>query len=261
MAQRNGGSAPCKGCGALIHRSAAKAAIRSYCDLRCRPLCAVDGCEEPEHARGWCSFHYTRWNLAGDPLAPTTRRRPSDRGVCAYGPCDLPQRSRDWCAAHYAQWRAGAELRPIRKLRDTCLACGGPTGSTWGYRKFCGTACKTLWYKSGGVLPPTYTCVLCGSEESMTHKNGRRRHSDVKYCEQCAGSRHQHGSSIRALAVRDGIDCGICHMPVNLALLWPDPTSPSVDHVIPRARGGSDDPSNLQLAHLTCNCRKRHSMP
>jgi 5-methylcytosine-specific restriction endonuclease McrA len=33
-----------------------------------------------------------------------------------------------------------------------------------------------------------------------------------------------------------------------------------VDHVVPRARGGSDDPSNLQAAHRSCNGRKGQSI-
>lgn len=33
----------------------------------------------------------------------------------------------------------------------------------------------------------------------------------------------------------------------------PDPLCPSVDHIIARANGGTNDPANLQLAHLWCN--------
>ena len=51
--------------------------------------------------------------------------------------------------------------------------------------------------------------------------------------------------------------CGICGRPVNFDKLFPDPWSPTVDHIIPISKGG--DPSsleNLQLAHLQCNRRK-----
>ena len=46
--------------------------------------------------------------------------------------------------------------------------------------------------------------------------------------------------------------CGICGMPVDKSLKYPHPMSPSVDHIIPCARGGSDDLDNLQLAHRKC---------
>lgn len=30
--------------------------------------CSVDGCDSPPKARGWCSAHYQRWRIHGDPL-------------------------------------------------------------------------------------------------------------------------------------------------------------------------------------------------
>lgn len=51
--------------------------------------------------------------------------------------------------------------------------------------------------------------------------------------------------------------CGICGKPVDKSLKYPDPMSPTVDHIIPVARHG--DPTsldNLQLAHRYCNRMK-----
>lgn len=48
--------------------------------------------------------------------------------------------------------------------------------------------------------------------------------------------------------------CAICGQPVDKSLTFPDPMSPTVDHIIPISRGGHpSDISNLQLAHFTCN--------
>ncbi|WP_228517121.1 HNH endonuclease [Curtobacterium sp. VKM Ac-1376] len=58
------------------------------------------------------------------------------------------------------------------------------------------------------------------------------------------------------IAQRDGTVCGICATQVDMALAFPDVMRKSVDHVIPRANGGLDVPSNLQLAHLRCNASK-----
>jgi hypothetical protein len=30
--------------------------------------CSIDGCEKPVNARGWCSTHYQRWRVNGDPM-------------------------------------------------------------------------------------------------------------------------------------------------------------------------------------------------
>lgn len=49
------------------------------------------------------------------------------------------------------------------------------------------------------------------------------------------------------IALRDGIACARCGSTEKLA----------VDHVVPMARGGSDDPSNLQILCKRCNSSKR----
>lgn len=37
----------------------------------------------------------------------------------------------------------------------------------------------------------------------------------------------------------------------------PDPLCASIDHIVPLSQGGTNDLTNLQLAHLRCNLRKR----
>jgi 5-methylcytosine-specific restriction endonuclease McrA len=34
----------------------------------------------------------------------------------------------------------------------------------------------------------------------------------------------------------------------------------TIDHIVPVSRGGSDDPSNLQTAHMVCNSAKGDAM-
>jgi 5-methylcytosine-specific restriction endonuclease McrA len=55
---------------------------------------------------------------------------------------------------------------------------------------------------------------------------------------------------------RDGWVCGLCFEPVDRAVLWPDPLSASLDHILPLSRGGSHTLANVQLAHLGCNVEK-----
>ena len=47
--------------------------------------------------------------------------------------------------------------------------------------------------------------------------------------------------------------CGICQRPLGGEV--------HIDHIIPKSRGGSDDDSNLQLAHAQCNLAKSDRMP
>jgi hypothetical protein len=55
---------------------------------------------------------------------------------------------------------------------------------------------------------------------------------------------------------RDGWRCSICGKEVNKKLLFPNPQSASLDHIISIHYGGMHEPKNVRLAHLVCNQRK-----
>lgn len=50
--------------------------------------------------------------------------------------------------------------------------------------------------------------------------------------------------------------CGICETEIDYTLPATDPMSFVVDHVIPLNKGGTDDLTNCQAAHRTCNRTK-----
>ena len=51
--------------------------------------------------------------------------------------------------------------------------------------------------------------------------------------------------------------CGMCGRAVDFAYKYHHPLSPTVDHIIPVAKGGHpSDIDNLQLAHRCCNREK-----
>lgn len=57
---------------------------------------------------------------------------------------------------------------------------------------------------------------------------------------------------------RDRFTCGICKKPITEE--WGD-DGPSLDHVKPRSKGGSNYPTNIQTTHLRCNKSKRDTAP
>lgn len=55
--------------------------------------------------------------------------------------------------------------------------------------------------------------------------------------------------------------CGICGNPVDFSVKFPDPLSPTIDHIIPLDKGGHpSDISNMQLAHFWCNRQKSNKL-
>lgn len=59
---------------------------------------------------------------------------------------------------------------------------------------------------------------------------------------------------------RDNWLCGICGTPVDAGLVWPDPWSATLDHVVPLSKGGAHTRANTQLAHARCNLSKGDSL-
>lgn len=69
-------------------------------------------------------------------------------------------------------------------------------------------------------------------------------------------------STLRAtIYERDGWTCQICQEPVNRGARLGSRGYPTLDHITPQAHGGSDEPSNLRLAHMGCNADRGAPSP
>ncbi len=66
---------------------------------------------------------------------------------------------------------------------------------------------------------------------------------------------------LAALAERDGWVCWLCDGQIDPSLPRSLPGAASIDHVVPRSRGGTSDLRNLRLAHRRCNGRRGSSLP
>lgn len=64
-------------------------------------------------------------------------------------------------------------------------------------------------------------------------------------------------AKLRALVIDTyGLECSICHELIDATLRAPDPRSFTIDHVLPRKYGGSNNLENLRPAHLGCNSKR-----
>jgi hypothetical protein len=70
-----------------------------------------------------------------------------------------------------------------------------------------------------------------------------------------------YGVQIDDLGDRDRWTCWVCQGAVEPRCPGGSPHAPSVDHVVPRARGGTNDLSNLRLAHRRCNGQRGSRLP
>lgn len=107
-----------------------------------------------------------------------------------------------------------------------CPRCGEPTTS--GSNAFC---------------PP---CKKAARRDNNRRKNVKRR----------GGPQPSRRISIHEVCQRDGWRCHLCGKRVSDRYASPHPLSATLDHLIPLADGGSDEPENLALAHRDCNTRR-----
>lgn len=190
------------------------------------------------------------------------------------------------CRLHYQRRRRGQELSP--NLSRICGYCDaelqrarfGPEPT------YCSQSCKARAITGVVVLPQRF-CAVCGDEfqSNIPHKSHcsercrataetrryRERHGSPAYDEKRRAADQRRRARKRNarvetftradLAERDGWHCQLCDEPIDPDIAWPDPLSPSVDHVIPLARGGEHSLANTQLAHLVCNTRKGDKLP
>lgn len=247
--------------------------------------CKLDECERPVYGHGYCSPHWKKWRKYGDPTF--LARRPKRQGVapCEIDGCDGLFFNRGWCVKHYARWhRYGS---PTFRLRGEvvdgkriCPRCDLdlPVETFEKYRAWC-EPCALAYH---GARRPAWVsrktqptpCDLCGEVFLADNRNNR-------YCSRdCAAANKnranwKHLNARRArlrdafvevfdraeVFERDGWVCGICRDAIDPLRLWPDPLSPSLDHIIPVSRGGLHARSNCQASHLACNVSKGATVP
>lgn len=220
-----------------------------------KPTCSISGCSRPARARGWCQLHWARWRKSGNP-GPAGPLRPFN-DCCQVDECFNAPRSSTaaWCEKHYVRARRHGD--PTATLIPTfdlpiathCDRCGDEITGTPRSRRWCSELC----YGRDRRNQPTQhaPCVACGGPIESSAR------ADRVFCSaRCA--HRSRGARLRAdqLAVLTGWVCGICQWSIDPSLRWPDQYCATVDHIIPLALGGSNDASNLQLAHARCNTVK-----
>lgn len=86
-----------------------------------KPVCSISGCGKPHLARGWCTAHYRRWRLYGDPVEPSRARQQSK---CSVPSCGAACNSNGFCSTHYYRWKAyGDPNAPLVRNKWTSPTC------------------------------------------------------------------------------------------------------------------------------------------
>jgi len=110
---------------------------------------------------------------------------------------------------------------------------------------------------------PPRPCVVCSRLLRSATPGGRICGQSCRQIRSGARTPWIHPAKRLRIYERDGWVCQLCDLPVPRWLLGDkrDPLAPTLDHVVPRSRGGGHEEWNLQLAHRRCNSSKRNGLP
>lgn len=211
----------CPTCGTKFSHRLAYRDEPLYCSDECKPRCSVDGCKRPRRKREWCVNHYTVWLTKGDPTIEPDYKWATD-------------------------W--------------VCVVCGKDVPKNSGRRKHCSSRCQVIDSRFKGNTPRAVKCAKCGDfVDLIDHgERARKRRSDTKLCDDCRPDHpRQWRKNLDAIMARDNNRCGICGGHIDIQLKYPHPLSATVDHILPRALGGTHEVENLQPSHAVCNSTKQ----
>lgn len=155
--------------------------------------------------------------------------------VCSMDGCSARRRTKGLCSTHYNQ--QSASRRRTALVQVACTTCGKVV-TKWRSKRmpFCDLICRDLW-RLEHPHPADLDPSLKRPALRPRRKQGYQKHA-------------------AAVFERDGWTCWLCGQPIPQDARVPDPRAATLDHLVPRSRGGDDDPANLGAAHFVCNVRR-----
>jgi hypothetical protein len=270
------------GCGQLIFRGRGSLPPGQARCLTCRRanpgkqwICA--GCGVSFWARGkrqFCSLSCSSSDPARHRKRGPSRRK--DCEVCGTSYIDKSGGQQRTCSRACGLKIKIMPIRPkapkLHMIRIRwCTQCGAWFVSK-GPQLTCSEACAheakrayDLAYNSTRPRkppPPETPCITCGEGSfPFPPRNCPACKREIKRASKRRRRVLELGAqsepyTLAEIAKRDHNRCGICHKRIAMAQAAPHPRSPSIDHMVPLARGGDDTRANVQLAHFLCNARK-----
>lgn len=167
---------------------------------------------------------------------------------------------------------ARAARRSLKGTVRQCVVCGAEFEPYQREQSCCSQRCGSIkamrTQKERGIPTRSMICTRCGKTFEVPQYTGAVRWVMCPSCRrECDRDRCRRRRTLTADLLMDEIIdhevferdrwiCQLCGEPVSPECRWPDPLSPSIDHIVPLSMGGEHSIDNVQLAHLGCNSRK-----
>ena len=141
-------------------------------------------------------------------------------------------------------------------------------------------SCRKIRRETVGIpIPKKRLCIDCGTATTSKRRNFEKhpaicmnclikrakttpQHQRERAANNCAIRRARRKSRTvehidrREIFNRDNYTCHICNEATDATVRHPSPMAPTIDHVIPLAKGGTHTKDNIKTAHSRCNTSK-----
>jgi 5-methylcytosine-specific restriction endonuclease McrA len=208
--------------------------------------CTVHDCKNPVRSAlaKYCELHYGRIRRNGHLDRLDGLAIPNETGKCFYCKTQLGFHKK-YCnrKCFIRHGRNSLSVKPCKWCSKPFNAIDYGKGSN---RVCCSDECRRLANRAGEKL------LRASNKE---HYAIRERTAEYKRKARKLAVAYEDIDRLKVFE-RDNFICMLCKGSIDINLKWPDRYSPTLDHIKPLSKGGSHTYSNVQSAHLTCNCSK-----
>lgn len=212
--------------------------------------CSTADCDRLTLARGLCAPHYSTWHRSQKRYTITC----SECGRTV----QVARRSTQFCSHGCGSLHAARTVHPhAQRRRSLCrdvelyIAPPRPEVHRSTTNRLTSGQCRVCdtWFVS------PHMDVTCSADcRAAYHANRLRTRSGRRRARKVAAFRAD--VSPRRVFAADGYQCHLCRRKTDPSKKAPHPRSPTVDHLIPLAKGGTHEPSNCRTACFLCNSIK-----
>lgn len=192
----------------------------------------------------------TRNDMPENTSCPSCGRPIAEYGGCGPRPkhCADDACRRERARLRAAEWYAARKDDP--NWRPRIAANRSRADRRWRAKNAEYVKARVADWRAGNreAIAEQYRRWRIANADTVRAKNGRRR---ARLLDAFVAD-----VDPQAIWNRDRGICQLCGERIDADLIWPDPMSKTIDHVVPLAMGGTHEPANVQLAHALCNCIK-----